>query len=295
MSILRTPEARFENLKDFNFEPNYLELSYKSETMRMHYLDENKDSDDVVLLLHGEPTWCYLYRHIIPLLTKAGKRVIAPDLIGFGKSDKLTKREDYTYANHIDWTTQLFTHLALNNVIFFAQDWGGLIGLRILTAHPEKFSGLVVSNSGLPIGTGSTEGFKQWLDYSQTVEDFNAGKIVYQGSLKALDSDEIDAYNAPFPDESYKVAARVFPTIVPMNKDQAQVKENIEAWEVLKDFQKPTISIFGEHDMSFRDQDKYIIEKIAGAKGMNHQRINAGHFSQENQPELIADTILSIN
>ena len=295
MSILRTPESRFENLKDFNFEPNYLELSHKSESMRMHYLDENKDSNDVVLLLHGEPTWCYLYRHIIPILTKAGKRVIAPDLIGFGKSDKLTNKEDYTYANHIMWVSQLFDHLQLDNVVLFAQDWGGLIGLRILAENPEKFSGLVVSNSGLPIGSGASEGFKQWLNYSQTVEDFNAGKIVYQGSLKALDNYEIDAYNAPFPDDSFKVAARVFPTIVPITKEHAEVEENIKAWEVLKKFDRPTVAIFGEHDASFRGGDKYIIEKITGAKGMNHQRINAGHFSQENQPELIADTILSIS
>ena len=295
MSILRTPESRFENLKDFNFEPNYLELGHKSESMRMHYLDENKDSNDVVLLLHGEPTWCYLYRHIIPILAKAGKRVIAPDLIGFGKSDKLTNKEDYTYANHIMWVSQLFDHLQLDNVVLFAQDWGGLIGLRILAENPEKFSGLVVSNSGLPVGSGASEGFKQWLNYSQTVEDFNAGKIVYQGSLKALDNYEIDAYNAPFPDDSFKVAARVFPTIVPITKEHAEVEENIKAWEVLKKFDRPTVAIFGEHDASFKGGDKYIIEKIAGAKGMNHQRINAGHFSQENQPELIADTILSIS
>jgi len=294
MSILRTPESRFENLKDFNFEPNYLELGHKSESMRMHYLDENKDSNDVVLLLHGEPTWCYLYRHIIPILAKAGKRVIAPDLIGFGKSDKLTNKEDYTYANHIMWVSQLFDHLQLDNVVLFAQDWGGLIGLRILAENPEKFSGLVVSNSGLPVGSGASEGFKQWLNYSQTVEDFNAGKIVYQGSLKALDNYEIDAYNAPFPDDSFKVAARVFPTIVPITKEHAEVEENIKAWEVLKQFDRPTVAIFGEHDASFKGGDKYIIEKIAGAKGMNHQRINAGHFSQENQPELIADTILSV-
>ena len=295
MSILRTPESRFENLKDFNFEPNYLELGHKSESMRMHYLDENKDSNDVVLLLHGEPTWCYLYRHIIPILTKAGKRVIAPDLIGFGKSDKLTNKEDYTYANHIMWVSQLFDHLQLDNVVLFAQDWGGLIGLRILAENPEKFSGLVVSNSGLPVGSGASEGFKQWLNYSQTVEDFNAGKIVYQGSLKALDNYEIDAYNAPFPDDSFKVAARVFPTIVPITKEHAEVEENIKAWEVLKKFDRPTVAIFGEHDASFKGGDKYIIEKIAGAKGMNHQRINAGHFSQENQPTLIAETILSIS
>ena len=295
MKILRTPESRFENLKDYNFEPHYFDVQHEGETLRMHYLDENPSSDEVVLLLHGEPSWSYLYRHIIPILAQAGKRVIAPDLIGFGKSDKPAERSDYSYANHINWTTQLVDHLNLSNMILFAQDWGGLIGLRILTANPEKFSGLVVSNSGLPVGIGATEGFNQWLNFSQTVENFDSGKIVYQGSMKKLDEAEIAAYNAPFPDESFKAGPRVFPTLVPITNEHPQVQENIEAWEVLKKFDKPTIAIFGEYDFSFRDQDKYIIEKIAGAKGMNHRRIEAGHFSQENQPELIAETILSIN
>ena len=260
----------------------------------MHYLDENSSSKDVVLLLHGEPSWCYLYRKIIPHLVERGKRVIAPDLIGFGKSDKYKDKEAYTYANHIDWTSQLFDHLQLDNIILFAQDWGGLIGLRILTAQPEKFSVLIVSNSGLPVGIGATEGFNQWLNYSQTVEDFNSGKIVYQGSMKKLDEEEVAAYNAPFPDETYKAGARAFPLLVPITDAHDQVKENIEAWEVLKTFTKPTLAIFGEYDMSFRDQDKYIIEKIPGAKGLNHRWIKAGHFSQENQPELIAKEIINL-
>ena len=258
MTILRTPEVRFDGLKDFDFEPNYFEVCHGEDKLRMHYLDENSSSKDVVLLLHGEPSWCYLYRKIIPHLVEGGKRVIAPDLIGFGKSDKYKDKEAYTYANHIDWTSQLFDHLQLDNIILFAQDWGGLIGLRILTAQPEKFSGLIVSNSGLPVGIGATEGFNQWLNYSQTVEDFNSGKIVYQGSMKKLDEEEVAAYNAPFPDETYKAGARAFPLLVPITDAHDQVKENIEAWEVLKTFTKPTLAIFGEYDMSFRDQDKYI-------------------------------------
>lgn len=294
MSILRTPESRFENLKDFNFKPNYFEVCHGEDKLRMHYLDENSSSKDVVLLLHGEPSWCYLYRKIIPHLVDAGKRVIAPDLIGFGKSDKYNDKEAYTYANHIDWASQLFDHLQLDNVILFAQDWGGLIGLRLLTAQPDKFSGLIVSNSGLPVGIGATEGFNQWLNYSQTVEDFNSGKIVYQGSMKKLDDAEIAAYNAPFPDETYKAGARAFPLLVPITNAHDQVKENIEAWDILKNFSKPTLAIFGKYDMSFRDQDKYIIEKIPGAKGLNHRWIEAGHFSQENQPELIAKEIIDL-
>jgi len=141
MKILRTPESRFEDLKDYNFKPHYFDVQHEGETLRMHYLDENPSSDEVVLLLHGEPSWSYLYRHIIPILAQAGKRVIAPDLIGFGKSDKPSERSDYSYANHINWTTQLVDHLNLSNMILFAQDWGGLIGLRILTANPENFLG----------------------------------------------------------------------------------------------------------------------------------------------------------
>ena len=165
MKVLRTDDSRFENLKDYNFNPNYLEINHEGVSLRMHYLDENSQSDEVVLLLHGEPSWSYLYRKMIPLLVKAGKRVIAPDLIGFGKSDKLSEREDYSYLNHIQWTSSLLTHLKLKNMILFAQDWGGLIGLRLLANAPENFSGLVVSNSGLPVGIGSSEGFNQWLNF----------------------------------------------------------------------------------------------------------------------------------
>tara|TARA_B100000886_G_scaffold336758_1_gene296143 strand:+ start:18946 stop:19830 length:885 start_codon:yes stop_codon:yes gene_type:complete len=294
VKVLRTDDSRFENLKDYNFNPNYLEINHEGVSLRMHYLDENSQSDEVVLLLHGEPSWSYLYRKMIPLLVKAGKRVIAPDLIGFGKSDKLSEREDYSYLNHIQWTSSLLTHLKLKNMILFAQDWGGLIGLRLLANAPENFSGLVVSNSGLPVGIGSSEGFNQWLNFSQTVEDFNSGKIVNQGSMSKLNEEEVAAYNAPFPNEDYKAGPRVFPKLVPITTEHPQVKENIEAWEVLKNFDKPTIALFGEHDMAFKEQDKYIIEKIKGAEGMPHRRINAGHFSQENQPEELVEAILSI-
>ena len=244
--------------------------------------------------MHGEPTWSYLYRKIIPILVSNGKRVIAPDLIGFGKSDKPASREDYSYANHILWVEALLKKLDLKNIIFFAQDWGGLIGLRLLAKYPELYDGLVVSNSGLPVGSGATEGFMQWLDFSQNVEDFDCGKIVNQGSLKQLSEAEIAAYNAPFPDDSYKAGPRVFPTLVPITKEHPQVQENKAAWQVLRHFNKPTITLFGIHDMAFIGGEKFFIEKIPGARDMHHQIIDAGHFSQENQPELIAKTILLI-
>jgi len=294
MKILRTPDECFDNLEDFPFEPNYIDIEHNNHILRMHYLDENSESEEIVLLMHGEPTWSYLYRKIIPILVSNGKRVIAPDLIGFGKSDKPSAREDYSYANHILWVETLIKKLDLKNIIFFAQDWGGLIGLRLLAKYPHLYEGLVVSNSGLPVGSGATEGFMQWLHFSQNVEDFDCGKIVNQGSLKQLNEAEIAAYNAPFPDDSYKAGPRVFPTLVPITREHPQVQENIEAWGVLRNFDKPTITLFGEQDMAFIGGEKFFIEKIPGAKDMHHQIINAGHFSQENQPELIAKTILSI-
>ena len=150
MTVLRTPEERFDGLKDFNFEPNYFEVCHGEDKLRMHYLDENSSSKEVVLLLHGEPSWCYLYRKIIPHLVEAGKRVIAPDLIGFGKSDKYKDKEAYTYANHINWTSQLFDHLQLDNIVLFAQDWGGLIGLRMIADNSEKFINCLLYTSPSP-------------------------------------------------------------------------------------------------------------------------------------------------
>ena len=294
MEILRTPDECFDNLEDYPFEPNYIDIDHFGQNLRMHYLDENSESEEVVLLMHGEPTWSYLYRKIIPTLVTAGKRVIAPDLIGFGKSDKPTSEDDYSYENHIIWAEALLKKLNLRNIIFFAQDWGGLIGLRLLAKYPDLYDGLVVSNSGLPIGLPIGEAFMQWLEFSQNVEDFDCGKIVYQGSIKQLNEDEINAYNAPFPNDSYKAGPRVFPTLVPITKEHPQVQENIEAWENLKNFKKPTITIFGKHDKAFLGGEKFFIEKIPGAKDMHHKIIDAGHFSQENQPKLIAKTILSI-
>lgn len=294
MKVLRTPEKYFENLKDFNFAPNYLTIPFQGHQLHMHYLDEGSNQEEVVLLLHGEPTWSYLYRHMITPLVDGGKRVIAPDLIGFGKSDKLIKAEHYSYENHVAWVQCLIEALDLKNIILFAQDWGGLIGLRILAHHQDRFSGLVISNSDLPVGQGATEGFMQWLAFSQQVENFNCGKIVNQGSMKALDADEIAAYNAPFPDESYKVGPRVFPRLFPLIASDPEAQENMLAWEKLRGFSRPTITVFGTHDEAFIGAEKNFIDNVPGAKDRMHQIINAGHFSQENQPQALVEAILTI-
>ena len=280
MNILRTPSENFNNLKDYSFEENYIEFSITLDAVdtvmpvRMHFIDENKDSEDIVLLLHGEPTWSYLYRHMIPILVKAGKRVIAPDLIGFGKSDKLPDRESYTYENHIDWTSNIIKKLDLKNITFFGQDWGGLIGLRLVADNPDLFSGMVLANTSLPIGKGSTPGFDAWKKYSQIVEIFNSGKIIQNASLRNLSDDEIAAYNAPFPDDSYLACARQFPTLVPMNPEDPSVQENIAAWEVLKRFDKPVLTIFGSKDPVMLGQEKYFQKMIPGTSGMNHQIVH---------------------
>ena len=252
MKILRTPDSRFKNIKDFPYEPNYTVIkTHDDSDLRIHHIDEGPKDGPILLVMHGQPVWSYLYSRMIPYLTDAGIRIIAPDLPGYGKSDKPASREDYSYANHILGVEALLKKLDLKNIIFFAQDWGGLIGLRLLAKYPELYDGLVVSNSGLPVGSGATEGFMQWLDFSQNVEDFDCGKIVNQGSLKQLSEAEIAAYNAPFPDDSYKAGPRVFPTLVPITKEHPQVQENIEAWQVLSSFDKPSITLFGEHDMAF--------------------------------------------
>ena len=260
----------------------------------MHYVDVNGDSDETILLLHGEPTWSYLYRKMIPILEKSGKRIIAPDLIGFGKSDKIKEKEEYTYERHVVWTSEIISQLGLKNITLFAQDWGGLIGLRMVANHPELFDGLVLSNTWLPIGKGSSEGFDAWKKYSQTVEKFNSGRIVYGGTVNKISDKAVEAYNAPFPGEDYLACARQFPTLVPMDPDAPSVPENIEAWKILKQFKKPTVTIFGTEDKVSAGGEKLFQKLIPGCEGMNHKLIHGGHFIQEDQPEELAEAIINL-
>jgi len=294
MTVLRTPNEQFKNLKDYSFKENFIEFKIDNDFVRMHYIDENSQSKDVVLLLHGEPTWSYLYRHMIPILVKAGKRVIAPDLIGFGKSDKLSKREDYSYEKHVSWTSNIIKELNLNNITFFGQDWGGLIGLRLVANNPDLFKGMLLANTSLPIGKGTSLGFEAWIKYSQTVEVFNSGKIIQNASLRKLTDEEVNAYNAPFPDDTYLACARQFPTLVPVKPEDPSVNENIVAWEVLKKFDKPVLTIFGSEDPVMLGQEKFFQNVIPGSNGMDHQIIKAAHFIQEDQPELLANSIIDL-
>ena len=286
MSVLRTPEERFANLPDFPFPPNYLEV----EGLRIAYVDEGPKDAPVVLLMHGEPTWSYLYRKVIAAL-RDRYRLIAPDLVGFGRSDKLPEQSDYTYERHVGWMSGWLQAMDLRDVTLFCQDWGGLIGLRLVAAFPERFSRVVAANTGLPVGTGSSEAFETWVSFSQSVPDFPCGLIVNGASARILSPEEIAAYDAPFPDERYKAAARVFPRLVPVTPEHASVAENKAAWESLSRFDKPFLTAFSDGDPITRGGEKLFQERVPGARGQKHVTLPGGHFLQEDCPEQIAEVI----
>ncbi len=293
MDVLRTPDAAFAEIADYPFAPHYAEVAGPdASTLRLHYVDEGPPGAAPVLLMHGEPSWSYLYRKIIPPLVAEGHRAIAPDLIGFGKSDKPAARTDYTYERHVGWMTAWLTGLDLEDITLFCQDWGGLIGLRLLAAMPERFARVIVANTGLPIGTGWSEAFSNWRDFSQAVPIFPAGGILTGGAVRDLTQAERAAYDAPFPDESYKEGARQFPLLVPLTPGQASVAENKAAWAVLERFDKPFLTAFSDKDAVTAGGDKLFQDRVPGAKGQPHVTIkDGGHFLQEDKPEEIAALI----
>ena len=299
MKTLRTPDERFANLDGYNFEPHYCEISdLDGGTLRVHYIDEGPRDADPVLLMHGEPSWCYLYRKMIPTMLAAGHRVIAPDLVGFGRSDKPTEQTDYSYAKHVAWMSELiFDKLQLRHITFFGQDWGGLVGLRLVTAEPERFDRVVAGNTGLPIGRktdfSSNDAFIQWRNFSQTTPTFPVGTIVNGGCLKALSPAEIDAYDAPFPDETYKSGARIFPTFVPITIDDPSNRDNEIAWGVLRKFEKPFLCTFSDQDPVTAGGEKPFMREVPGAANQPHVTItDAGHFLQENKGQQLAQIIV---
>lgn len=282
--ILRTPEERFENLSDYPFAPNYKIV----DGLRVHYVDEGPAEGEVVLLLHGEPSWSYLYRKMIPVFAKAGHRAVAPDLIGFGKSDKLTEPGDYTYQRHIDWMWDWLQQADLQNITLFCQDWGALIGLRLVAAHPERFARVVVANGTLPTGH-MNQAFKAWLTFSQKVPIFPVGIILQGATTTFLPKAVINAYKAPFPSEKYKAGARVFPLLVPSYPEHPEAEVNKEAWEALRTFDKPFLTAFGDGDPIMRGADKKFQEQVPGAQGQPHTIVpGAGHFLQEDKGEELA-------
>ncbi len=295
MKVLRTPDERFENLPGYDFVPHYLEVDdFEGGALRLHYLDEGPAGAEPVLLLHGEPSWSYLYRKMIPPLVRAGHRVIAMDLIGFGRSDKPSEREDYTYARHVAWVESAFDQLNLENVTLVCQDWGGLIGLRLLASRPDKFARAVAANTMLPTGEQDPgEAFLAWQQFSQEVPEFPVGKIIAGAVTCELAPEIVAAYDAPFPEEAFKAGARQFPVLVPTSIDDPAHADNVAAWEVLKQWQKPFLTAFSDSDPVTRGGEKAFQKLIPGAQGQAHTTIkNGGHFLQEDQGEALADVVV---
>ena len=330
MEFKRTPDERFHGLVDYPFQPNYLQVDdTEGGELRIHYLDEGPSDGDVVLLLHGQPAWSYLYRHMIPPLVEAGFRVIAPDLVGFGRSDKPTRIEDYTYARHVAWMSDWLIQLDLSGITVFLQDWGSLIGLRLVAAFPERFAGVVLANGGLPAGLVPEEfsaplkdayktlpvvkaeeldalfrdrsgvpGFLYWRKFcAESPEILRPGDAVIDvvASGKTFSDEEKAAFNAPYPDESYLAGARRFPSLVPLFPDEAEVPENKAAWEVLKQFDKPFMCAFSDDDPVTAGGDKAFLDRVPGCQGVEHRTItSAGHFLQHEQPGQCVQAILDL-
>ena len=290
MQTLRTPDERFANLPGYPFTAHYVEV----DGLRIHYVDEGPRDGEVILMFHGEPSWSYLYRKMIPLFTSAGYRAVAPDLVGFGRSDKPTQREDYTYQRHVDWMRGVIESLDLQGITLVGQDWGGLIGLRLAAELEPRFARIVAANTFLPTGdTPPGEAFLNWQRYSQETPHFNPGGIVKGGCVSELTSEIIAAYNAPFPDDGYMAGARQFPTLVPTTPSDPASEPNRRAWEVLRRWEKPFLTAFSDSDAITRGGDVFFQRVVPGTKGQPHTTITgAGHFLQEDKGEELAQVIL---
>ena len=289
MEILRTPDERFANLPDFPYEPRYVEVG-DGGRLRVAYLDEGPADGETVLLLHGEPSWSFLYRRMIPVLTAAGLRVVAPDLVGFGRSDKPAGRGDYSYARHVEWMRQaLLDEIGLRDATVVGQDWGGLIGLRLVAENPDRFARVVVANTGLPTGDQKmSDAFLAWQRFSQESPEFQIGRIVSNGTAGGLAPEVVAAYDAPFPDDSYKAGARMFPALVPTTPEDPAAAANRAAWQVLGRWEKPFLTAFSDSDPITGGGDRVFQNLVPGARGMAHTTLaGGGHFLQEDVgPEL---------
>jgi len=291
MKVLRTLDEQFAHLPEFPFAPHYATVTAADGTeLRVHYLDEGPRDAAPVLLMHGEPSWSFLYRRVIPVLVAAGHRVIAPDLVGFGRSDKPADVGDYSYAAHVAWMSELvFAVLDLRDATFFGQDWGGLIGLRLVAAQPDRFARVVIGNTGLPTGDGNlTEAFFAWQKFAAETPELPIGQIINFGTLTDLAPEVIAAYDAPFPDDDSKAGARIFPKLVPSTPDDPERDANLAAWTVLEQYTKPFLCAFSDGDPITGGGDAEFRRRVPGAQGREHVTIaGGGHFLQEDcGPEL---------
>lgn len=295
MKALRTPDDRFTDLPGYTFAPQYVEVPAGDGTddvLRMHYVDEG--SGPAVLLLHGEPSWSYLYRKMIPVLVAGGLRAIAPDLIGFGRSDKPAVRTDYTYERHVEWMKAFVTAIDVEDATLVGQDWGGLIGLRVVAEDPDRFDRVVAANTFLPTGESHPGvAFLAWQKFSQEVPEFTVGRIVNGGCATDLPPEVIAAYDAPFPDESYKEGARQFPLLVPTSPEDPAAPANRKAWDVLSQWDKPFLTAFSDRDPITAGADAALRERVPGCAGQPHTTIEGGgHFLQEDCGEELARVVV---
>ena len=291
MKILRTPDERFAALPGYPFAPHYAEIS---DGLRVHYVDEGPSDAAPVLLLHGEPSWSFLYRKMVPVLVAAGHRVVAPDLVGFGRSDKPADQADYSFQRHVDWMSELvFDRLDLRGITFFGQDWGSLVGLRLVAAEPDRFARVVIGNGGLPTGDRPpNKAFLAWQNFAATSEDFPIGGIIAGGCASRPSDDVIAAYDAPFPDDTYKAGARIFPTLVPTSPDDPAHDANVKAWETLRAFDKPFLCTFSDGDPITKGGERQFIGVVPGTDGQQHTTIEGGgHFLQEDKGAELAQVI----
>ena len=298
MQTLRTPDERFSDLPGFPYAPRYVEVDDgEGGVLRVAYVDEGPADGATVLLMHGEPTWSFLYRRMIPVLVDAGLRVVAPDLVGFGRSDKPIEQTDHTYARHVGWMRQaLLDEVGLRDITLVCQDWGGLIGLRVLAENPDRFARVVVANTGLPTGDQQMpEAFLAWQKFSRESPRFEIGPMISNGSAAPLPPEVVAAYDAPFPDDSYTAGARVLPALVPTGPDDPASAANRAAWEVLSRWEKPLVTAFSDGDPITRGGERVFQKLVPGAQGMPHTTLTGGgHFLQEDVGPELAGVVVDL-
>jgi haloalkane dehalogenase len=294
-NVLRTPEERFASLPDYAFAPHYARVpDTEFGSLRMHYLDEGPRDGSIVLLLHGQGCWSYIFRHLIPVLTAAGHRVIAPDFIGFGRSDKLPSTEDYTFQKHVDWLTAYLRAMKFSGIDAYLFDWGGFFGLRIAAEQPDVFNRIALSNTQLPTGNApGRDWFKKWRAEQFAMPKFPQGEMVNDGVKHKLTATTIAAFDAPYPDERYKAAPRRFPMILPIEPDDPAAPANIAAWEKLADWDKPLLTLFSADFAGTAMGPERLLEHIPGTRGLAHVLLeDAGFYIVEDQPLEIARHIV---
>ena len=289
--FLRTPDDCFNGLPDFAYTPHYTQVG----GLRVAHIDEGPRDAPVVLLMHGEPTWSFLYRKMIPVLLAAGFRVVAPDLVGFGRSDKPARPSDYSYANHVRWMNAWLAANDLRRITLFCQDWGSLIGLRMVVDAPQRFDRIVLANGGLPTGTSPIPfAFKVWRAFARFSPWFPIGRIVKAGCAQGLTPQELAAYNAPFPTRRHRIAARLFPGFVPTRPDDPERENNERAWEFFKRWDKPFLTLFSNRDPVTRGGHRIWQQLVPGAQGQPHAVTRgAGHFLQEDKGAEVAQAIVA--